>query len=146
MWIITKSGFISAVQHDKNSELMRVRARKIEHLQKPFPHLKVVDFGEKASDYRYHCDVPRDEFAAWLLIELDQVDYTSHAKEAMSGDDHEFYSALMGCWGQLAKIQPGFTRPVSSTIGDWDDEDWEDYYGGIAQVSTRVDGDDEDDG
>ena len=107
MWVITKAGFVSAVQHNDNPDVMRVRARRAEHLAFG---LEVIDFGSDASDYRYHCDVPRSEFAVWLLDRLSEVDYESHAKEAMAGDDSAFYGSLLGCWRELYRIQPRYDK------------------------------------
>src|SRR6186997_199990 len=98
MWVITKSGFISAVQHEDDPTMLRVRTRTLEHMEAAFGGLDIIDFGPKPSDYRYHCNVPRLVFEAWMTREIQELDYTSHVKENVSGDDDEMYAAMMSCW------------------------------------------------
>ena len=107
MWIISRDGFISIVQHKDDPSKFRVRARRIEHLTRTFDITEddVIDFGPDASDYRYHVDIDREAVAEELLFSLNDIDYESHAKEAMAGDDREMYQALMGCWRNLLGLQ-----------------------------------------
>jgi hypothetical protein len=108
MWIVSREGFISVVQHKDDPSKFRVRARRLEHLLSTFAQftsLDVIDFGPNASDYRYHLDVDREVLAAEMLSMLNDIDYESHAKEAMAGDDQDMHWALMGCWRELHKLQ-----------------------------------------
>ena len=58
MWVFTKTGFISIVQHRKQVDLMIVRARCAAHLQSLFPGTEVLE--TKNADYRFRAFVHRD--------------------------------------------------------------------------------------
>ncbi|HEY7033111.1 MAG TPA: hypothetical protein VH482_17360 [Thermomicrobiales bacterium] len=104
MWIFTKQGgFLSVVAHDTDPHLRRVRARKRAHLEAAFPNADIIEVTD--GDYRWHADVPWPK-VAWLAINaLRDMDYTSHVKEAVAGDDDAFYEAMLGCWRELWRIQ-----------------------------------------
>lgn len=104
MWIITKDGFISVVEwrHDPGCVLVRARVR--EDLL-----TLVQDFAierNPEADYMYRTVVTREELAAWLAKRVDDVCYTSHAKEEMTTSDDGTrdmarYDAYMDVWGAL---------------------------------------------
>jgi hypothetical protein len=107
MWLINKGGFISLVQHRDDPSKIRARARRREHLEDTL-HLEpdeIIDLGPDAPDYRWHADVSRMVVIWAMANAVDQLDYTSHAKEAMAGDDKVFYDALLGCWRELETLQ-----------------------------------------
>lgn len=105
MWIFTKDGFVSAVAHDTDPDLIRVRARKREHLVHSLGPVDVIDFGSDAADYRFHADVDRADFAAFLVDAVENLDYTSHVKEEIAGDDKTMYRAMLSCWTALRALQ-----------------------------------------
>lgn len=131
MWIASKEGFVSVVEHDDDDMKVRVRARTREHLVAWFPDREedVIDFGEDASDYRWHLDVDRVVFADALIHTALAIDYKSHAKEAMSKGDSKFYGVLMAAWGVFMRLQresklPKLTSPQLSI--EWDDGELDD--------------------
>lgn len=104
MWIFTKDGFISVVQHESDPALVRVRARKREHLERWFPHADIIEMDAEA-DYRWHADVERLDLVVVLTDAVFDLDYTSHVKEAIAGDDDDFYKALLDTWFALHELQ-----------------------------------------
>lgn len=129
MWVFTKDGFLSAVQNDDDRSRMRVRARRREHLEGAFPDNAVLDMKTEPGtyDYRWHCDVARGEWVDYLVGAAMDVDYTSHAKEAMAGGDKTFYRALLRVWTAMHELQTGELKPgdlgVELDEFGWDDED-----------------------
>src|SRR5262245_8699789 len=104
MWILSKgTGFISVVAHDTDPDSVRVRARKREHLAKAFPLADIIELAD--ADYRWHANVPRLELIAVIVGEIDDMDYTSHVKEEVTGDDRQFYGAMLACWSALYRMQ-----------------------------------------
>jgi hypothetical protein len=104
MWIFTKDGFLSVVAHEQDESVLRVRARRREHLAALVPLRDVIDMGD-AADYRWHADVPRDVVIDFATKAIDGLDYTSHVKEAISGRDDRMYRAMMECWTALLRLQ-----------------------------------------
>jgi hypothetical protein len=107
MWLITKTGFVSLVQHDTDSSKIRARARRREHLADTFDlfDADIIDLGPDAPDYRWHADVPRSHVAQAMYDSVMDLDYTSHVKEAVAGDDDVMYTAMLGCWRALYQLQ-----------------------------------------
>lgn len=150
MWIVTKTGFVSIVQNDKDSNIMRVRARTHQHLAESFPAYasSIIDHDVEPTiegppapmyDYRFHLDVPRIEVQDFLVQAVDGVDYTSHAKEAMSKGDRVFHGILMRVWSAFMQLQETGRRrrnwygstpvePLFHLDDDDDDEDEDDDY------------------
>jgi hypothetical protein len=107
MWIISKTGFVSVVQHQQDPSLMRARARRRDHLVNTFGlgDEEVIDLGPGANDYRWHADVTREHVKLALASAVNDVDYDSHVKEAVTGGDEVFYTAMIKSWGALRKLQ-----------------------------------------
>lgn len=110
MWIIGKTPegtgvFLSAVQHQDSDKMLRVRARRQEHLAAAFPHATIEDLGEDAPDYRWHANVARMDFALLIADMIGKISYTSHVKESVSGDDNALYSSMMGAWDSFYRMQ-----------------------------------------
>lgn len=107
MWVINKSGFFSVVQHNKDAGVLMIRARVVDDLVRAFPDDidKIVEL--ETADYRYRISLPRLDVEQWMLDELDDVTYTSHAKEEMAKGKPGRYSAYMNVWSVLGDLQPG---------------------------------------
>jgi len=125
MWTFTKDGFFSAVQNNEDRARMRVRARRREDLERAFPGSKIIDLKESGGqfDYRWHLDVARGEWVDYVAEAAMDIDYTSHAKEAMTrgGTDREMYSALLDVWTTMHRLQTGGEVDVDEF--GWDDDE-----------------------
>lgn len=153
MWIISKTGFVSLVEHATDPDMLRARARRAEHLTGTFPiHPdEVIDLGAACPDYRYHANVDRAAAAAVIANAVLDIDYSSHVKEEVSGADDVMYSAMLSCWTALHRLQD----PPSPAADWWNakgytdaDFEWEqarlDTEGGYDDEDVDPDGGDED--
>jgi hypothetical protein len=113
MWIISRDGFVSLVQHKDDPNLIRARARRREHLTDTFglDDEDIIDLGVGAPDYRWHADVPRVDVAEAMVDEVAELDYTSHVKESVSGKDQDMYRAMLKCWNALYELQRPMPKP-----------------------------------
>ena len=107
MWIMNKSGYFSVVQHNDDASLLMIRARVLDDLVRAFPDDVDAIVELTTADYRYRITLPRDQVNEWMLQELDDVTYTSHAKEEMSAGKPGRISAYMKVWNILGDLQPG---------------------------------------
>jgi hypothetical protein len=123
MWIITRDGFVSLVEHNTDPNLIRVRARRSEHLQETFDLQDgdIIDLGENAPDYRWHADIPRANVAQKMHDAVMELDYTSHVKEEVAGDDNQMYQAMLACWTALHRLQD----PPRPERDWWTYDEWE---------------------
>lgn len=129
MWIISKTGkFLSAVQHNTDAGLIRVRARRYNDLAAAFPARTDAIIDMKAQggeyDYQFAINVPRTVWSEYLVAESTGITYTGHVKESVSGpSDPELYSAMLSIWSTLYELQePKQPFLGSSMTFDWDDE------------------------
>lgn len=89
MWLCTRRGFVSAVQDFNRPEMLVVRARKREHLERLLPDEEVVDLPSR--DYAHRIFVKRDAFKALLQREIDALSYHNF-KDAVEDDGlHDLY-------------------------------------------------------
>lgn len=117
MWIISKTGFISVVELRDDPSTLLVRARVSDDIEAAFPDAEV--FEDAKADYRWRAEVPRNVVAAFVAGQVMEVDYTSHAKEAMSEGDAGRHAAYMGVWRELNRLQVRDLGGPVADYGDW---------------------------
>jgi hypothetical protein len=131
MWIITKDGFISAVQNKTDPNIIRLRSRTRQHMLAacqmfdildPDPEAtiyedQIIDYDEIAewSDYRFHLDIPRFVWGEYLVTASQNIDYDSHVKESVCrvgtvNADTDLYEAMLDIWQTLYRLQSGVPR------------------------------------
>jgi len=116
MWIITEHGFISFVVDRKDSNVLHLRARLREDLERNFPGVAVYE--KPGADYLFRAKVSKAEFAEQMTKLIMAATITSHFKDEAirrsavpkHGSRRDAYYAL---WGSLAKMQP--YAPYSKT-------------------------------
>ena len=103
MWVFTKYGFISAVEHRDNPELVMVRARdenSINHLADNFG-LKVTK--TESADYLYRVTMTRTQFEKFLK------DYARHELSYDNFKDSiinvKFHDACIDVWKVMYDFQ-----------------------------------------
>lgn len=133
MWVFTQHGFYSVVaakpSKDRSGKLKKmgvtsddthvlVRARVKEDLEdlktNYMPDLEI--FTETGADYSHRCYMTRQEWKGILAVTVDELDYDSHFKEASRDGSKGApgrYSAYMGVWSELARLQD--TKPYSGS-------------------------------
>ena len=102
MWLFTKSGFFSAVQHKDNPELIHVRSRfkgDLERLWKRYldgdPKVEFTPY----NDYPFRMDIPRSDWANIVQQEAENIDYDNFKNAVHDGTDRD--RAYMGVWHEL---------------------------------------------
>ena len=102
MWVFTKYGFISVVQHNSLPDSFQVKSRVIDPLEILWPEyeIEVIDW----ADYRFRITIPKIE-AALVLIEkvIEDIDYTSFKNECEKDEDYHY--ALTRVWSIMYNYQ-----------------------------------------
>lgn len=114
MWVFTKQGFISIVEHRDNADDLLVRSRASEDIEALFPSAS-IEF-DPSADYVWRAVVPRLEVMAVVSDCVADVDYDSHAKENMTdnGRDTLRYSAYLKVWDAMYNFQETLRRRASA--------------------------------
>jgi hypothetical protein len=112
MWIMSKTGFISIVQHNDSPDDLLVRARALEDLEdflEPASHppasLSYDIQYDPAADYWFRVVVPRDVVATLVADQIDDLDYTTNVKGNCDKGDQARHSAMMSCWSAFNRFQ-----------------------------------------
>ena len=105
MWIFTSTGFVSAVVHRDDADLIVVRARDLESLE-PLIERTGAEVNPWTSwDYAYRIVVPRVEFATWLSERASAIDYTNFKDSARERRGGDFVKALGKVWDVMHAFQ-----------------------------------------
>lgn len=91
---------------------------------------------EASADYSFRALISREDMKAYLNYVVDDIDYGSHFKEVVKANATEpttRYSAMMGVWGEMARLQP--YTPYGSYLGT-PGKGWSNYY---EPLTTAVD-------
>jgi hypothetical protein len=105
MWVMSESGFVSAVTHWENPEIIVVRARDYESL------LPLADFAEQViqhtpeNDYPIRCEVRREVFAEWLTQQALSMTYTNYKDRAYHTRGPSFAHALGDVWSTMHQVE-----------------------------------------
>jgi hypothetical protein len=131
MWIMTKHGMLSIVEHYDHENVMVVRSRDRKALDHYFPG------GDKPvettyTDYRWRLFLSRDEVAGFFAGLIDEIRYPNF-KNAVEDDElHAAYSCTWVCMRRYQqRVNPptmddtqydlGFKEPAAP----WSDEECE---------------------
>jgi len=101
MWIFTKRGFLSIVQHNAMPGYFQVKSRVAGPLEELWPdhEVEVIDW----ADYRFRITIPKDEVLPVLMEEAEDVLYTSFKNECEA--DEGYHYALTRVWAIMYNYQ-----------------------------------------
>lgn len=99
MWLFSKDGFFSIVEHTDNSNLLLVRSRIKGDIEKYWP----VEVKEGAgSDYRFRSVLPRAEVSDRIAKIVHDIDYPDFKA---SVEDNRRLSWYFQVWDVMATMQ-----------------------------------------
>ena len=101
MWIFTKRGFLSIVQHNSMPDHFQVKSRVADPLEQLWPdhEVEVIDW----ADYRFRITIPKNEVLAVLKDEIEDVLYTSFKNECEA--DEGYHYVLTRVWAIMYNYQ-----------------------------------------
>ena len=101
MWIFTKRGFLSIVQHNSMPDHFQVKSRVADPLEQLWPdhEVEVIDW----ADYRFRITIPKDEVLTVLKEEVEDVLYTSFKNECEV--DEGYHYVLTRVWSIMYNYQ-----------------------------------------
>jgi hypothetical protein len=92
MWICLNDAFVSAVADHKNPRMLKVRARKRQHLEKLFPGVKIQ--GSARTDYGWRVLVTKQAFAALVSQRIHGIDYDNFKDSVVDDKLHDLYADM----------------------------------------------------
>lgn len=113
MWICFNDAFISAVADPKTPGVLKVRARKREHLEKLFPGNKIL--ASSRTDYAFRVFVTKQEFAKLVNDRIMAIDYDNFKDSVIDEKLHDLYADFWQLhyfyqrgWMQRPQVKVGF--------------------------------------
>lgn len=101
MWLFTDSGFISAVQHRNDPNLLVVRARDRISLEPISNSLEVEITTNATSDYPYRVIVDKKDIAEWTYAQVMDISYGNFKDQVAVTRGKKFATILSGVWGRM---------------------------------------------
>jgi hypothetical protein len=109
MWIMTKEGFLSAVQKgDKDSIVVRARDKRA--LQNISHSVKAAIIRTPNADYPYRVNVTMKQWAEHLAEAALDVDYSNFKNEAKKTLGKSYLDALMQVWSVMQQVEDAQAR------------------------------------
>ena len=105
MWVFTETGFISAVMHHDDENIIIVRAREPQSLDgiAALADAKIVS--TPVRDYPWRVHVPRAIFQEWLSAAAEDLSYTNFKNRVHDTRGEEFHSALSEVWSVMHAVE-----------------------------------------
>lgn len=101
MWIFTETGFVSAVQHRDDPNLLVVRARDRLSLE-PLADFATTEITTNPNaDYPYRTIVAKDVFAAWTTDKVEEIEYPNFKNQVAVVRGKTFASNLGRVWSVM---------------------------------------------
>lgn len=115
MWICTKDGFVSVVQHKDDPDVLMVRGRRKEHVTQVLKACGVTaayQVKDRPADYAWRGVVTRFAFNEWLVSQSNAITYLNFKNEVKKTQgDTVYYRALMRVWAIMRGMTPASQQP-----------------------------------
>lgn len=107
MWIFTKYGFYSAVQDEKDSNVIKIRARARDDLVRLIEacELKSHIVETTDTDYAYRIFVGRSDLMRIMLDMVEGLDYTNFKNEVYARQGMPRYNTYHEVWDVMYRLQ-----------------------------------------
>lgn len=101
MWLFTETGFVSAVQHRDNPDLLVVRARDRISLE-PLSESAEAEITTNAfSDYPYRVIIHKAEFTSWVDDQIKFLEYPNFKSQVAITRGKKFAHMLGSVWATM---------------------------------------------
>lgn len=111
MWVFTQDGFVSAVAYHENPDYLVVRARDKQSLEL-LSDLTSAEIVEQPNrDYEYRVFVKKQDFANWLVSQVESIDYTNYKNRLWQTRGDVYHDAASEVWGSMLAVSDKY-KPV----------------------------------
>jgi hypothetical protein len=104
MWLFTETGFLSAVRHPVEPEVLIVRARDETSLRGLSEAAQTQILATPERDYPFRVLTSRELFAQWVLEQVSSLDYTNYKARMSQTRGWGFTDALHEVWSTMHSV------------------------------------------
>jgi hypothetical protein len=105
MWIFTETGFVSAVKKPSDHGKYAIRARDEESLAGLIAVTGADLITTTNSDYKYRVILDQDQFLAWLLEQVGNIEYSNFKNRVAKTRGYKYTEALNDVWFAMLETQ-----------------------------------------
>ena len=101
MWIFTKYGYLSIVEHNQINDYFQIRSREIKPLKKYWPEydIHIIEW----ADYRFRINIKKDIAVKKLIKIIKDINYDNFKNQCT--DSREYHDALADIWSRMYFFQ-----------------------------------------
>jgi hypothetical protein len=124
MWVMTPTGYTSAVAHRTKPSCVLVRARDKESLEFMCDRAGIKRdriFTDFPSDYPYRAVVKRKQYARFLLHSAEEITYENFKNQATKVRGKQYHDVLMKIWTVTHGLTPSDIKLKNACA--WDEYD-----------------------
>lgn len=117
MWICFNDAFVSAVEDKNDRNMLKVRARNVEHLEALFPGKEIIVTYD--SDYIARVVVSKKEFAKLVAKSVEGINYGNFKDSVLDEDLHNVYAKFWGIhWNYQRKLSfvPAMKKKLANYV------------------------------
>jgi hypothetical protein len=105
MWLFTETGFVSAVQHRDNPDLLVVRSRDRISLEPLADNSEAGITTNATSDYPYRVIMHKHDFKSWVDAQIDFLDYPNFKSQVAVTRGKKFAHTLGSVWSVMLNAE-----------------------------------------
>lgn len=113
MWIYSKSGFVSIVEHFDDPDILVVRARVLDDLT-PFMLAGYKPVHTPTNDYSYRLLLPRPHVASVVLTLVSKIDYSNFKGTIKDNKRHDIYLRVWAASNALTNLPPSLSMKAGA--------------------------------
>lgn len=106
MWLFTNRAFLSVVRHSDKPNVLLVRSRFPNHIQRVFHKAIVTE--DTGTDYRYRAELNSKEVSRVIARLVSQIDYPNF-KDSLNMSDENYANCCLDVYNSVAR-----------NSGEWD--------------------------
>lgn len=105
MWLMTETGFVSAVTHWEIPEIIVVRARDYESLLPVAEYAGEVIKHTPDNDYPIRVEVKREVFAEYVAGQIASMTYSNYKDRVYTTRGRDFAHTLGDVWSTMHQVE-----------------------------------------
>lgn len=123
MWVFTETGFVSAVVHRDDAEMLMVRARDKMSLEGLGRIAGVKTSHTPDGDYPHRVVVSKIDFQRWLTEMVVKMDYDNFKSQVARTRGHAFAAPLHDVWSVMHDVEEPDARDGASQRAWYEDDE-----------------------
>lgn len=133
MWLFTETGYVSAVQHRTDKDILVVRARDRQSLTPIAEQYGLEINTSEYTDYPYRVFMKRKDFSSWVAESIKFLDYGNFKNQVAITRGKTFAHTLGSVWATMLDAEDEEARSMRHQA----DLPWESTYANKGKAKVK---------